>query len=298
MKTRILTVVLGAGLALSSGCADDPAATPSVAPLGDAAAMSADAGDQGGTAASDPVPVSALGPKIPAAGYLVAEVRDKLYWVTDGVYQSMFLATGAGVVVVDAPQSIAPHLLEAIASVTSEPVTHFVYSHHHADHVGGAGVIPSGATFIAQEQTAKLLQRSADRNRPVPTVTFVDTYTLKVGAQTLVLDYKGVNHDPGNIFIYAPNQRVLMLVDVVFPGWVPFNYLAGTTDVPGYFAAHDQALGYDFDTFIGGHVGRLGTRDDLMIAKDYLHDLQAGAASALQAYDPSTILQTTDAANP
>jgi len=27
-------------------------------------------------------------------------------------------------------------------------------------------------------------------------------------------------------------------------------------------------------------------------------DLQAGAASALQAYDPSTILQTTDAANP
>jgi hypothetical protein len=40
------------------------------------------------------------------------------------------------------------------------------------------------------------------------------------------LDY-GTNHLPGNIFIYAATkQRVLMLVDIVFPGWVPFPYLA------------------------------------------------------------------------
>src|SRR5690349_20651698 len=38
--------------------------------------------------------------------------------------------------------------------------------------------------------------------------------------------YKGVNHERGNILIYAPTQKVLMLVDVVFPDWVPFRDLA------------------------------------------------------------------------
>lgn len=35
--------------------------------------------------------------------------------------------------------------------------------------------------------------------------------------------------------------EVLMLVDIVFPGWVPFMNLALATDVPGFIAAHAQA---------------------------------------------------------
>lgn len=291
-----LVAALGATL-LAPACSDD---SPTAAAPADAggSAPSPDATAPADTPATDPVPPGALGPTVPPSGYLVQEVRDQLYWVTDGVYQSIFLATGQGVVVVDAPQTIAPNLIKAIRGVTSEPITHFIYSHHHADHVGGAGVLPPGTTYIAQKETADFLQRSADPNRPVPTVTFEESYTLTLGSQTLVLDYKGVNHDPGNIFIYMPRQRALMLVDVVFPGWVPFNYLAGTSDVPGYFQAHDQALGYDFDTFIGGHVGRLGTKADILVAKEYLADLKAAGASALQNYDPATVLRTVDAANP
>lgn len=33
-----------------------------------------------------------------------------------------------------------------------------------------------------------------------------------------------------------------MLVDVVFPGWVPFVYLAIAEDVVGFIKAHDIAL--------------------------------------------------------
>jgi hypothetical protein len=51
-----------------------------------------------------------------------------------------------------------------------------------------------------------------------------------------------------------------MLVDVVFPGWVPFAYLGLAEDVFGYVQAHDIALNYNFDTFVGGHLTRLGTR--------------------------------------
>src|SRR5215831_14354094 len=74
---------------------------------------------------------------------------------------------------------------------------------------------------------------------PIPAVTFTKNYTLQVGNQTLQLAYYGNNHFPGNIFIYAPKQKVLMLVDIIFPGWAPFPYLAVAKDVAGFIKAHD-----------------------------------------------------------
>ena len=83
---------------------------------------------------------------------------------------------------------------------------------------------------------------------------------MQIGNKTLQLDYYGNNHSPGNIFIYAPNHKVLMLVDVIFPGWVPFPYLAEVTYIVGVINAHDIVLNnYDFDTFVGGHLTRTGT---------------------------------------
>jgi glyoxylase-like metal-dependent hydrolase (beta-lactamase superfamily II) len=114
-----------------------------------------------------------------------------------------------------------------------------------------------------------------------------------VGSQTLQLDYRGPNHEPGNIFIHAPAQGVLMLVDVIFPGWVPFADLALAEDVPGYYEAHEQALAYDFDVFIGGHITRLGSRADVELANEYILDIQANAATALQQVDFFAIAQET-----
>jgi glyoxylase-like metal-dependent hydrolase (beta-lactamase superfamily II) len=244
-----------------------------------------------------PVPEAAMGPAIPSAGYLVEEIRDGLYWVTDGAYQAMFLTTGEGVILVDAPASLGAVLSQAIADVTDEAVTHLVYSHHHADHIGGAGQF-ADATIVAHEDTAALLERSNDPNRPLPTVTFDDSHTLTVGSQTLQLDYHGNNHEPGNIFVYAPAQKVLMVVDIVFPGWVPFADLGLAEDVPGFIAAHDTILGYDFETFIGGHLTRLGTREDVETAQAYVLDVLEHAGDALATVDFMAIGQTVGFDNP
>ena len=72
-----------------------------------------------------------------------------------------------------------------------------------------------------------------------------------------------------------------MLVDVIFPGWVPFPYLAVSKDIAGYIKAHDIVLeNYEFDTFVGGHLTRLGTVEDVKIQKDFISDLQIAAAKA------------------
>jgi glyoxylase-like metal-dependent hydrolase (beta-lactamase superfamily II) len=250
-----------------------------------------------------PLPGVASGVPIdPAKGYFVEEIQDGVYWVTEGLYQVMFVTTGAGVIVVDAPPSIGQNILNAIAEVTAEPITHVIYSHSHADHISAAGLYPASATYIAHEETAAQLQRSrpfpfglfvGGAPVPAPTVTFSDSLTLTVGGQTLQLEYRGVNHDRGNIYIHAANQKVLMVVDVVFPGWVPFTEVSVSEDVPGYFQAHDEILSFDFDTLIAGHLGRLATRDDVQTQQQYLLDVQANAAAALQTVDFSAIAQET-----
>ncbi|MGH2373776.1 MAG: MBL fold metallo-hydrolase, partial [bacterium] len=128
-----------------------------------------------------PVPSAARGPAIPQdKGYLVQEIRGGLYWITDGTYQVMFLTTGRGVIAVDAPPNLAQKYLKAIADVTSERVTHVIYSHAHGDHIGAADIFPKGVKIIAHQETADLLRRAKDPKRPVPTVTFTKTYTLRV----------------------------------------------------------------------------------------------------------------------
>jgi glyoxylase-like metal-dependent hydrolase (beta-lactamase superfamily II) len=248
------------------------ASTPRAALLGalislcacvDMRAPAADAGEPGSVARL-PVPAAARGVAIDQQlGYASTAVRGGLYWVTNGSDQAAFLVSSAGVIVIDAPPALAPSITAAVRAVTSQPITHLVYSHFHADHIGGASMISGTATVIAHSATKAALEAAADPRRPLPTVTFEDTYTLAVGDQTLELSYAGPSHVPGTIFIYAPAQRTLILVDIVWPGWVPFS-----------------ALG---DTFVGGHVGRVGTKADVQQTKAYVDDLFGEAGAALAA---------------
>ena len=72
-------------------------------------------------------------PVIGSKGYHVGSYCGGAYWVTDGLYNSMFVVSDKGVIVIDAPRSFADKLVNAIAEVTDKPVKYFIYSHHHAD---------------------------------------------------------------------------------------------------------------------------------------------------------------------
>jgi len=246
-----------------------------------------------------PIPETAKGPQIDfSKGYLVEEIKDGLYWITDGAYNTIFLTTGEGVIVVDAPPSIGENYLNAIAEVTEEPITHVIYSHTHIDHIGAASIFPDDAVIISHKDVASELEKRNDSNRPIPTETFDDEYLLEVGSQSLELKYDGPMHVPGNIFIYAPEQKVLMVVDVIFPGWTPFKDLAMAQDVPAFLAAHEKILEYDFETFVGGHLTRLGTSEDVEIQKEYFQDIQNNAATANQQVDFMAIAQEVGFENP
>src|SRR6476469_2164677 len=244
-----------------------------------------------------PIPRPALGPALNEQGYFVGRVERNLYWVTDGTYQAAFLTTREGVVLFDAPASIGHNLQRAVdeiaaANGVSNKVTHLVYSHHHADHTAASSRFGNDVVRIGQAETRRLLLRDNDPRRPPPDETFTDHRKLEIGGERIQLAWHGSNHTPDNSFIHFPDHDALMLVDIVNAGWVPIYLVNLSEDIPGYVAAPATALTYPWTKLISGHVGRLGTRDDVVMHQQYMADLDASIRTALQTVDPTPFFVT------
>jgi len=237
-----------------------------------------------------PVPQTALGPALNEQGYYVDRVERNLYWITDGTYQCAFLTTSDGVVVLDAPPTIGNNIQRAVdeiasANGVSNKVNYLVYSHHHADHVGAASLFDKSVTRIGHEETRSLLLRDNDPARPPNEETFQDRRTLEIGGERIDLSWFGANHSPDNIIIHLPDHDALMLIDIVNPGWAPVFQSNLTEDIPGYLEAPAKALEYPWTHFIGGHLGRLGTRDDLALHQQYMADIAESSRKAIDTVD-------------
>jgi glyoxylase-like metal-dependent hydrolase (beta-lactamase superfamily II) len=243
-----------------------------------------------------PVPRSALGPALNSQGYYVGRVERNLYWVTDGVYQSAFLTTRDGVVLLDAPPTIGHNLQRAVDEIAvaqgvSNNVTHLIYSHHHADHAGASSLFDNKVVRIGHEETRRLLLRDNDAARPAPEEIFQDRRTLEIGGERIELAWQGSNHSPDNIYIHLPGHDTLMLIDIVNVGWAPFAVANLSENIPGYIEASAKALSYPWKHFIGGHLGRLGTRADVTVHQEYIADIVANIKIAMSTVDPTPYFQ-------
>ena len=46
----------------------------------------------------------------------------------------------------------------------------------------------------------------------------------------------------------------------------------------GFIKAHDIALKFEFDTLVSAHLTRIGTRNDVIVQKEFVCDLEKEAA--------------------
>jgi glyoxylase-like metal-dependent hydrolase (beta-lactamase superfamily II) len=231
-----------------------------------------------------PLPATARPQVVPKEGYILQKVGKSGYVVMVGFSQASFVVTAAGVVVIDAPPSMAIQLPAAIKSVTDKPVTHVIYTHDHYDHIGAATIF-KGAKFVAHARTAELLKLYPDPKRPVPTITFDgEYYTLKVGGVDIKLIYPGPNHEAGNIIVFVPEDKLAVLMDIFMPGWAPFRGWGNADHIPGVLYAFDALLKLDFDTFVGGHIYRTGTKAEVEEARAFVADMWKETQSAIAAH--------------
>ncbi|HYX77011.1 MAG TPA: MBL fold metallo-hydrolase [Gaiellaceae bacterium] len=239
-----------------------------------------------------PIPPQALGPTLNEQGYYVGRVERNLYYVTDGVYQSAFLTTSDGVVVLDAPPTIGHNIQRAIdeiaaANGVSNKVDFLIYSHHHADHVGAAFLFDKSVTRIGHEETRNLLLRDDDPARQPNEETFQDRRSLQIGGERIDLAWHGSNHSPDNILIHLPDHDTMMFIDIVNPRWAPFYKANLSDDIQGYIEAPANALAYPWKHFISGHMGHLGTRDDVTLHQAYMADVLESSKNAIDTVDPT-----------
>jgi glyoxylase-like metal-dependent hydrolase (beta-lactamase superfamily II) len=216
-----------------------------------------------------------------------------------------FVVTPAGVVVIDALGSpaLARELLDRIARITPQPVTHVVLTHYHADHVyglqefrkRGAKIIAhrGGQEYLNSETAAQRLQASRIQLAPfidastelVPPDEWLDgPRELVVGGTRLLLQPVGPAHTPEDLVVSLPSERVLFAGDLVFRGRIPF---VGQADSRHWIAALDVLLKMDPQVVVPGH-GALTTspRADLELTRDYLVYLRESMGAAARDMEP------------
>jgi glyoxylase-like metal-dependent hydrolase (beta-lactamase superfamily II) len=208
-------------------------------------------------------------------------LSERGWLIGDGGYNNMVLVGDKGVILCDAPPSYGPRLMPAIRSITDLPVTHLIYSHEHVDHTAGAGAIEPRPEIIASAATAELLHRRGDSARPVPTRVVNGRERLTLHGIDIDIVTGPPAHSIDTTYILVPRERLLMAVDIVYPGWMPYKDLGVSIDLPGVVQAHETLLGFDFDTLVAGHVDRAGTRADVQTSLELYRDL---ADSAQRAY--------------
>ena len=232
----------------------------------------------------------------------VDQLEDNLYVLRGqgGGGNTAVFVTSDGVVVVDSKNpGWGPSILDAIAELTSNPVTTLINTHSHHDHVSGNVAFPANVDIVTHEVTAanmQVMRAYSGRTEPpanvfadsmgrgLPTQTFSERMSLGNGNDQVDLYHFGRGHTGGDTWIVFPSLRTLHSGDI-FPGKnLPFldanNGGSGVDIGDSLQNAHDGIQ--DVDTIITGHSTQM-TWSDLheyaAFNRDFLAAVRAGRAA-------------------
>ena len=233
------------------------------------------------------------GPQAAAQTPTVKQVASDVYFFFDfNGSNAVFLVTDDGVLLIDTrthPRE-GRDLLERIRKVTDKPVKWVINSHFHGDHHMGNSVFKDlGATFVAQEETARIMQRVQPKEmarrvegfrsrgydpadvKLVPDVTFDSKMTIRLGGREVRLFYLGPGQQAGDTFVQFPHARLLFTPGAFAKHSMP-NMLF-TPSVDNWIKLLDQVAVMDVDAILPAH-GDIATRADVkelaaMLADEY-----------------------------
>lgn len=198
----------------------------------------------------------------------------------DASANSTFLVTADGILVVDSGlnETEGKKLLEAIRTVSTQPVRFIVHTHYHPDHQGGTAVVGPNAVVISTEWTRK---RTLDLLKSVPerehstfrpaSLIFFDSLKIYLGGYTAEVNFPGPAHTSGDALVYFPQQRVVAMGDLFLNGSCPAMDAGSAAN---WVKALDQVLSKSAESFVPGHFA-LGSRAELLFFRSYLADLFA-----------------------
>ncbi len=197
-----------------------------------------------------------------------------------------WLLTPEHAVVVDTQfQEQAQNLVGLMTETNAQPLDLLVNTHHHGDHTSGNIVFADRvATHVAHENSKANQERVAiARERMaetlLPTTTYTDTWSQRVGDETITLHYAGAAHTNGDSMVHFEEANIVHMGDLVFNRRFPYIDKSAGADIANWIRVLRSARRrFDKDTlYIFGHSGEgyqvTGSQADLRAMENYLRRL-------------------------
>jgi glyoxylase-like metal-dependent hydrolase (beta-lactamase superfamily II) len=220
--------------------------------------------------------------------------------VIEGSGGNIAVLTGEeGKLFVDAGISATrPRILEAVNSLSRDPIKHLINTHWHFDHTdGNQWLNEEGAAILAHENTHKHLltaQRVVDwdYNFPspplaaVPTQVFSSEKTISINRSTLNLKHYGPAHTDSDISVTFAEADILHCADTYWNGFYPFIDYSTGGNIDGMIKATEQniaAVGSE-TIVIPGHnmpnrASAVSNKDELIVYRDMLVTIREKVAT-------------------
>ncbi len=211
----------------------------------------------------------------------ITHIVGDLHRFQNGGHYSVLLVTEEGILATDPINAAAAAWLkDAVAEQFSQPIKYVVYSHDHADHIGGGEVFDDDAIIVAHEN-AKAAIIGENRPTAVPEVVFSDRLTIELGGKQVELIYVGRGHSDNSIVMRFPAERAVFAVDFIPIRSLPYRDLSDAY-FPDWIEAVKRVEALDFDILVPGH-GPLATKADATEHRQYLEALYRAVLSAARA---------------
>jgi hypothetical protein len=125
------------------------------------------------------------------------------------------------------------------------------------------------------------------RDAQFATDTFEDEHKFSIGRESVEIRTANFHSENTDAIIYVPRRRFIVAVDTITPGDVPYANFGSTSKFAGYVAFFDEIVRYDFDSILTGHTAVLGTREDVVVNREYVHDVRDTALRGMKTMLPT-----------
>lgn len=216
----------------------------------------------------------------------VNKVHDDLYEIEGDGGNVAVLVTNEGVILVDDKyERDHDAIVDAIKSITSQPVKYVFSTHYHEDHSGGNGkFLPTSEIISTKNARINILehkQSNASPNIQPARVVFTDETSVFLGGREVRAHYFGRGHTNGDAMIYFPELRTIHTGDLM-AGTSPLIDYPGGGSLADWPKTLDNVLAaWDFETVIPGH-GPVTTKAGLKTYRDNVEKLKNRAQSLIR----------------
>ena len=206
------------------------------------------------------------------------EVDDGIYAFGDPAkgYTSMFVVTSDGVIVlepVNTEHSTA--LLNAIQSVTNQPIRYLLHSHNHWDHSAGGQIFrDAGATIVAHVEAYEWMKANPRQDVALPDELWAgNRKDITLGGTTIELHYFGMNHGLGMTVFRLPREKIVFIADLVTPNRLLFT-IVPDFNVKQWVRTLREIEAMDFKTAVFTHGKPVGSKKDVTANREFIEDLK------------------------